>query len=127
LADNPKSVLVDVRTRAEWSYVGLVDLSSLGKQPLLVEWQRFPDGQPNAGFVTELATQLEAQGADRTTELYFICRSGVRSLAAAQAMLRAGYPRCFNVAEGFEGPLDAQRHRGSRTGWKAEGLPWVQS
>jgi rhodanese-related sulfurtransferase len=59
--------------------------------------------------------------------LFFICRSGVRSQHAAQAMLARGYTRCFNVAEGFEGPLDDSRHRGVKGGWKSRGLPWVQS
>ncbi|MDX2156591.1 MAG: rhodanese-like domain-containing protein [Hyphomicrobiaceae bacterium] len=126
LTENADAVLIDVRTRAEWSYVGLPDLSAIGKQALLVEWQSFPDGRPNESFVDELAGQLSQLGTSTETELYFICRSGVRSLAAAQAMQRAGYTRCFNVAEGFEGPLDDRRHRGSRSGWKADGLPWVQ-
>ncbi|MBS0242596.1 MAG: rhodanese-like domain-containing protein, partial [Proteobacteria bacterium] len=60
------------------------------------------------------------------SELYFICRSGARSQRAAEAMLKAGYQRCFNVADGFEGPLDGERHRGRSGGWKARGLPWEQ-
>ncbi len=126
IAESPDAILIDVRTRAEWTYVGVPDLTSLGKALLLVEWQRFPDGRPNETFVGELSEQLMQAGAGKTTELYFICRSGVRSLSAAQAMAQAGYERCFNAAEGFEGPLDAHRHRGSRSGWKAEGLPWLQ-
>ena len=126
LADGKDATLIDVRTRAEWAYVGLPDLSSLGKQVLLVEWQRFPENTPNQGFVAELARQLTSAGVGNDAELFFICRSGARSQAAAQAMIGAGYTRCFNVAEGFEGPLDEMRHRGSRGGWKAERLPWVQ-
>lgn len=127
LAEDSGSVLIDVRTRAEWSYVGVPDLSALGKELILVEWQGFPDGRLNSGFATELAQRLDTLGAKRDSELYFICRSGARSRLAAEAMLRAGYTRCHNVAEGFEGPLDGTRHRGSRSGWKAQGLPWVQS
>ena len=127
LAEIPSAVLIDVRTRAEWSYVGVPDLQSIGKETLLVEWQGFPDGRLNAGFAGELAGRLEALGVERTTELYFICRSGARSQLAAQAMLKAGFTRCFNVAEGFEGPLDGARHRGVAAGWKAQALPWVQS
>jgi rhodanese-related sulfurtransferase len=126
LSSEPNAVLIDVRTRAEWTYVGLPDLASIGKQPLLVEWQSFPGNRPNESFVAELRGQLAALGADAGTELYFICRSGARSQSAAQAMKRAGYSRCFNVAEGFEGSLDDVRHRGVRSGWKAEDLPWVQ-
>jgi rhodanese-related sulfurtransferase len=127
LSEGNDAVLIDVRTRAEWAFVGLPDLTSLNKETVLVEWQSFPDNRPNQAFVTELSERLATLGASRDTELYFICRSGARSQSAAQAMLKAGFARCFNVAEGFEGPLDDARHRGARGGWKSKGLPWVQS
>lgn len=98
----------------------------MGRRLLLVEWLTFPDNRANPDFVEQLVKQLEEAGADRNSELYFICRSGGRSLQAAKAMVAAGFDRCHNVAEGFEGPLDADRHRGTQTGWKREGLPWVQ-
>lgn len=126
LAESAGAVLIDVRTRAEWTYVGVPDLTSLGKDLILVEWQGFPDSRPNPAFVSEVSERLAALGASEDWELYFICRSGARSQLAAQAMLRAGFKRCFNVAEGFEGPLDENRHRGARTGWKAQALPWAQ-
>ena len=69
---------------------------------------------------------LGATRAKKDAELFFICRSGVRSRMAAEAMANAGYGRCRNVADGFEGPLDANRHRGQVAGWKSAGLPWVQ-
>jgi len=115
-----------VRTGAEWAYVGLPDLSSVGKRSVLVEWQDFPGGQLNTAFVDRLAEALAAIGANKDNELLFICRSGGRSLGAARAMAAAGYSRCRNVADGFEGPLDPNRHRGTLGGWKAKGLPWVQ-
>jgi len=120
------SVLIDVRTIAEWAYVGLPDLSTIGKRPVLVEWQGFPDDRQNTAFVERLTEALAPIGADRDCELLFICRSGQRSLKAAQAMAAAGYARCRNVADGFEGPLDPTRHRGQLGGWKAKGLPWAQ-
>ena len=120
------SVLIDVRTIAEWAYVGLPDLSTLGRRPVLVEWQGFPDDRLNTTFVERLTEALTPIGADRDSELLFICRSGQRSLKAAQAMAAAGYARCRNVADGFEGPLDPNRHRGQLGGWKAKGLPWAQ-
>jgi rhodanese-related sulfurtransferase len=120
------AVLIDVRTIAEWAYVGLPDLSSINKQPVLVEWQSFPDDRLNAAFVDRVAEALIPIGANKDSELLFICRSGVRSLKAARAMAAAGYTRCRNVADGFEGPLDANRRRGRLAGWKARGLPWVQ-
>ena len=120
------SVLIDVRTIAEWAYVGLPDLSQIGKRPVLVEWQGFPDDRLNTAFVERVIEALNPLSANSETELFFICRSGSRSLKAAQAMAAAGYARCRNVAEGFEGPLDPERHRGRLAGWKAKGLPWVQ-
>jgi rhodanese-related sulfurtransferase len=115
-----------VRTIAEWAYVGLPELSALGKRPLLVEWQGFPDGRFNATFVARVGEALKPLGADHDSELLFICRSGQHGLQAAQAMAAAGYRHCRNVADGFEGPLDADRHRGRLKGWKAKGLPWTQ-
>jgi rhodanese-related sulfurtransferase len=126
LKSDAGAVLVDVRTIAEWAYVGLPDLTAMGKQPVLVEWQGFPDNRLNTAFVERLTEALAQRGADRGTEIFFICRSGARSLKAAQAMAAAGYTRCRNVADGFEGPLDPERHRGRLAGWKARGLPWVQ-
>ena len=126
LKSDARSVLIDVRTIAEWAYVGLPDLSTVGKRPVLVEWQGFPDDRLNTAFVERVIEALNPIGADRESELFFICRSGQRSLKAAQAMTAAGYTRCRNVADGFEGQLDSDRHRGQLDGWKAKGLPWAQ-
>jgi rhodanese-related sulfurtransferase len=123
LSENKAAMLVDVRTRPEWSFVGLPDLSSAGKQPTLLEWQIFPSMQPNPEFVTALSHAV----ADKDTPLLFLCRSGARSAAAAKAMTAAGYSTCFNVVDGFEGPLDAHARRGTAGGWKAAGLPWRQT
>lgn len=126
LSANKGAQLIDVRSRAEWAFVGQLDLSSLGKTPILIEWQLFPDMALNPRFVDDLSAELESLGADKGTDLFFICRSGVRSLAAAEAMAAAGFATCHNVADGFEGPLNDNRHRGRLLGWKAAGLPWVQ-
>ena len=122
LQSDPHAQLVDVRTDVEWAYVGLPDLASIGKQAVLIPWQVFPSMQVNAGFVDD----LKKTGITAEHRLYFLCRSGVRSLAAAQAMQQAGFPHVYNVADGFEGPVDGDGHRGSAAGWKAEGLPWRQ-
>ncbi len=127
LAGHTDVHLIDVRTRAEWSFVGLPDLSSISKQPILIEWQSFPTGERDADFVAKLSELLAAQGATRSSRLLFLCRSGGRSLSAATAMAEAGYDNCVNVVEGFEGPLDSNRRRGTEAGWKAAGLPWMQS
>ena len=124
LKSDPKAVLVDVRTKAEWNFVGLPDLSPLGRDVALVEWQMFPTMQVNPGFV---ADTVAAAGPDKTAPVLFLCRSGARSRSAAIALTQAGYSKAYNVAGGFEGDLDGERHRGTRNGWKAAGLPWKQS
>lgn len=119
---NPRAQLCDVRTDAEWAFVGIPDLSSIGKQAVLVPWQLYPTMEPNPGFVAELR---EARLGPED-HVYFICRSGARSRAAAVAARAAGFANVYNVAAGFEGAPDAEGHRGTLSGWKAEGLPWRQ-
>jgi rhodanese-related sulfurtransferase len=114
--------LVDVRTDAEWNFVGVPDLGAAGKQTVLIPWQVYPAMQRNGSFEDDL--RQAGLTADHT--IYFICRSGARSMAAAQAAAAAGFGQVFNVADGFEGPPDAEGHRGGVAGWKAEGLPWRQ-
>ncbi|OGA38423.1 MAG: rhodanese [Betaproteobacteria bacterium RIFCSPLOWO2_12_FULL_68_19] len=108
--------LVDVRTRPELTYVGYVPGS------LAVEWQTWPGNRPNPEFLGELAAL-----ASKDAPLMFLCRSGARSHAAAEAATRAGWRECYNVLEGFEGDKDAAQHRGSVGGWRKAGLPWVQN
>ena len=122
LKAEPAAQLVDVRTRPEWSFVGIPNLDSIGKKPILLPWQVYPAMQPNPTFAEELRRVTPSPEAT----LLFICRSGARSRAAAEAMTALGYRRCYNVAEGFEGQVDAEGHRGRKAGWKAAGLPWNQ-
>jgi rhodanese-related sulfurtransferase len=122
LRRDPKAQLVDVRTDAEWSFVGLPDLSTLGKQVVPIQWQLYPTMVLNKAFTD----QLQQAGFASDHHIYFICRSGQRSYSAAQAAQAAGFPHAYNVADGFEGGVDASGHRGVTTGWKAEGLPWRQ-
>jgi rhodanese-related sulfurtransferase len=122
LQDNPDARLVDVRTDAEWNFVGVPDLSAAGQEPVLIPWQVYPAMQVNVAFVEH----LRRAGLGPQHRLYFLCRSGGRSLAAAEKAQAAGFPHAYNVADGFEGPLDAEGHRGHAAGWKAEGLPWRQ-
>jgi rhodanese-related sulfurtransferase len=121
LQGDATAVLVDVRTRAEWTYVGLPEVSPPDQGPVLVEWQRFPDGRVNDRFVDELREAGVTPGAP----LYFLCRSGVRSVAAAEAATAAGLGPAYNILHGFEGPLDEQGRR-TVAGWKNAGLPWRQ-
>ena len=122
LSSDKNALLVDVRTAPEWSFVGLPDLSTLGKRVLQQSWQVFPRMEVDPDF----AARLGALAADRDAPILFICRSGARSRSAAMAMTAAGYSRCYNIANGFEGNHDAERHRGKLAGWKADGLPWTQ-
>jgi rhodanese-related sulfurtransferase len=127
LRSNPKAQMIDVRTAAEWNFVGLPDLAGVSRQVHCVEWQSFPSGVPNPGFVNEAREALTASGAGPDTPVLLLCRSGARSRAAAIALTAAGFRACFNVAHGFEGDRDEQGHRGSVAGWKAAGLPWRQN
>jgi rhodanese-related sulfurtransferase len=120
------SVLIDVRTAAEWSFVGVPDLKDVGKKLIQIEWQSYPDGELNARFADILQEALGRVGHTQESDLFFICRSGARSMMAAQSAARVGFVNCHNVADGFEGHLDADRKRGRTSGWKARGLPWVQ-
>ncbi len=119
LAREGEGQLVDVRTEAEWNFVGVPDVSPLKRQTLFCEWQHFPP-EPNANFLAEVVTALKDTNYRKGAPLAFLCRSGARSRAAAIAMTAAGYGPCFNVKDGFEGALDAKRHRGFAAGWKAE-------
>ena len=115
------AVLLDVRTRPEWQFVGVPDLRGLGKQTLFLSWQDYPDMTVRGDF----AEAVRAAGIADDQEIFVICRSGARSRAAAVALAAAGFT-AWNVSDGFEGPLDADGHRGRDSGWKAAGLPWVQ-
>ena len=126
LGNDPGGVLIDVRSRAEWAFVGAPDLSSIGKEVVYVAWKDFPAMQVDPDFADSLDAVLAGQGVDRNAELFFLCRSGGRSAAAAAAMTATGYANCFNVAGGFEGGHDENGQRGKTGGWKAACLPWRQ-
>ena len=122
LESDPTAQLIDVRTDAEWVFVGRADLRGLGKEVHFIPWQNFPDGRRNPDFVT----RLKDEGFSEDQPLLFICRSGQRSLHAARALAAVGFGKCYNVAEGFEGDKDNEGHRGNAGGWKVANLPWIQ-
>jgi rhodanese-related sulfurtransferase len=111
----PGAKLVDVRTRAEWDYVGRIPGA------VEVEIVTYPGGRPNPGFMAELESKVE-----KSAPVLFICRSGGRSHNAAMLAAQAGYT-AYNVLEGFEGDRDAGGHRNTTGGWRVAGLPWTQS
>lgn len=119
LSENSEATLIDVRTTAEWNFVGTPDLTSIEKSTRLAEWTQFPDGTPNAAFV-EHATD----GLSKDQPILLLCRSGARSRAAGEHLVSLGYQSIFNVTAGFEGDLDPAGHR--HGGWK-DTLPWKQS
>jgi rhodanese-related sulfurtransferase len=122
LQDDPTAKLVDVRTAAEVTFVGVPDLGPLGKTVVTAPWKTYPGMAANPRFVEEVS---EA-GVRPADTVLLLCRSGQRSAAAAEALSAQGFQRCYNVAEGFEGDKDADGHRASHNGWKVRGLPWVQ-
>ena len=111
----PGARLVDVRTRAEWDWVGRV------AGTVEIEWNQYPGGVRNPNFLAELKRQVDPEAL-----VMFLCRSGVRSVAAASAATEAGYNSCYNILEGFEGDKDANGHRNTIGGWRKAGLPWIQ-
>ncbi len=112
----PGAKLVDVRTRAEWDWVGRVP------DAVQIEWIRWPGNQPNPSFLAQLHNEVDPQAL-----VMFLCRSGGRSDAAARAACAADYGNCYNILEGFEGDRDANGQRNHIGGWRQAGLPWVQS
>lgn len=122
LVSDSKAQLVDVRTQPEWAFVGVSTLDALGKKTHCLSWKLYPTMEVNTGFIN----QLNAAVPDKTASLYFLCKTGGRSLDAAIAATTAGYTHCYNVAGGFEGEPNEHRQRGQLTGWKATKLPWEQ-
>jgi rhodanese-related sulfurtransferase len=123
LQRHPEAVLLDVRSRMEFEYVG----HPVGA--LHVPWSEFPDWRPDPDFVARVRERLLALRPGFEPEdvpLVSLCRSGNRSAAAGLALEQAGFRRVYNMREGFEGDRDAQRHRGTVGGWRFHGLPWEQ-
>ena len=114
---NPNAVLIDVRTRVEHDFVG---------RPLNavhVPWKEAPDWQLNPEFIQ----QVKQVVSDTSCHVLLLCRSGARSLAAAEALQEAGFDHLVNILDGFEGDLDTHKHRGNLGGWRYSQLPWEQS
>ena len=112
-----EAVIVDVRTDAERTWVGTVP-GSVG-----LSWVHWPGMQPNAEFDAAIRSVAAYQAGKK---LLFLCRSGVRSIAAARRATELGLEHCYNILEGFEGALDENQQRGTCNGWRCRGLPWVQ-
>lgn len=117
MQENPGSILIDVRSKMEFSYVG----HPCGA--IHIPWKEAPSWAVNHNFIPEVQKEVP----DKSTPVLLLCRSGQRSLAAADALREVGYTNLVNIDEGFEGPLDDDKHRGTQGGWRYHGLPWEQS
>lgn len=118
--EDPRSrapLFVDVRMEIECLYVG--------RPPGVVNipWYEYPELQPSP---PRFVAQVEAEAGDKARPVLLICRSGKRTLDAAQALEAAGFTDVAHVAHGFEGDLDPHFHRSTVNGWRFEGLPWEQ-
>jgi len=124
LQDDPRAILIDIRSSMEYLFVGHA------KGAVHVPWIDEPDWTENPHFVTDIrklvlggAVCSEGEGC---APVILICRSGKRSHEAGKALLKAGFTSVFHVDTGFEGDLDENHHRSSINGWRFHGLPWEQ-
>jgi rhodanese-related sulfurtransferase len=118
MQENPNAVMIDVRTKMEHTFVGRPVANIVH-----IAWKEFPDWQVNPQFVAQVSEVV----TDKNTPILLLCRSGVRSLEAANLLEQNGYTHLINILEGFEDNLDADKHRGTLGGWRFHGLPWEQS
>ncbi|MCE3232935.1 MAG: rhodanese-like protein [Rickettsiaceae bacterium] len=123
LSSDLSAILVDVRTAPEWALVGTPNLTSISKQAIFVPWREFPTMEINKNFVDEVVAENKLGEED---PIFFLCKTGGRSLDAAIELTKHGYKHCYNILGGFEGDIDANGHRGNKNGWKKSNLPWEQ-
>jgi rhodanese-related sulfurtransferase len=125
LSRDPRAVLLDVRSRMEFHYVG----HPVGA--VNIPWKEPPEWKIDVNFADKVRAALADlyPDAERVEDLTILalCRSGQRSRAAGEALLAQGFTRVYNVAEGFEGDRDQNRHRNTLNGWRVHQLPWEQS
>lgn len=117
LENDPFAVLIDVRSKHERIFVGY-PLGSVS-----IPWKEVPEWEINSNFIAYVNDTVVKK--DRAVLL--ICRSGTRSMEAAQKLVEADFTNLINIQEGFEGPLNDQKHRGTLGGWRFNRLPWEQS
>ena len=122
LLEISNSYLIDVRTKPEWEFIGIPDLSSLNKKTLFISWHVYPRMTINSLFENKI---LESN-IEKNDKLFLICRSGTRSFHAAKFLVSCGYNHCFNVLDGFEGDKNSLSQRSTSNGWKYNNLPWKQ-
>ena len=116
LQENSNAVMIDVRTTIEYSFIGHPP------EAIHIPWKEFPGMKFNESFLSQVNDLVK----DKNSPVLLLCRSGQRSLAAAELLDESGYQNLINIVEGFEGPLDNNKHRGNVGGWKYHQLPWSQ-
>lgn len=118
LSSTPEACLIDVRSSVEFLFVG----HPVGAHH--IAWSDAPDWEVNADFAEDVRRVTDG---DTTRPVLLLCRSGTRSVQAAEALMAAGFSNVYNVEYGFEGELDADNHRNTLNGWRHDGLPWEQT
>ena len=122
LSEIYNSYLIDVRTKPEWEFIGIPDLSSLNKKTIFISWHMYPEMKINSLF----ENQITESNLKKNDNLFLICRSGSRSSDAAEFLASRGFSNCFNVEDGFEGEIGPHHQRSTINGWKYYKLPWKQ-
>ena len=122
LSEISNSYLIDVRTKPEWEFIGVPDLSSLNKKTIFISWQVYPEMKINSSF----KNQVIESNIKQDDKIFLICRSGARSLNAAKFLISCGYNYCFNVSDGFEGDKNNRSQRSTINGWVYHNLFWKQ-
>ena len=122
LSEISNSYLIDIRTKPEWEFTGVPDLSSLNKKTIFISWHMYPEMKINSLF----ENQINESNIEKNDKLFLICRSGTRSYHAAEFLVSRGYSHCFNISDGFEGKKNTSSQRSAIDGWKYHNLPWKQ-
>lgn len=126
LKTNKLSLLIDVRTLYEWQNIGIVDDKDFCNKTLFNSWLTPPEMQINQDFIAILNDHIKQNFSDSNKselELFFLCRSGARSLAAGNFAISYGYQNCYNITNGFEGDPNQFGARSMINGWLASKLP----
>ena len=122
LSEISNSYLIDIRTKPEWEFIGVPDLSSLNKKTIFIAWNEYPEMNINKYFID----QVVGENIEKIDNIFLICRSGKRSFQAAKHLTLFGYNHCYNISDGFEGDKNKLNQRSTINGWKYNNLPWQQ-
>jgi rhodanese-related sulfurtransferase len=127
LKNEKNAVLLDVRSAAEWKFIGIPDLASIDKDVTAIEWKNYPGAGDSMIENTDFIDQVKSICPNPDTKILSLCRSGQRSISTSIVLTNEGFNQCYNVKEGFEGDMNDDKHRGQTGGWKVRGLAWKQT